>query len=96
MPSEVALTFNKSLQSYDPDGNIICIRDGDVSLLVDVSLCLSPFKTYPWLREPNTVVMALGYLEKDDEHELVSSFSYFLYLQWGNHSHARFRRNTQH
>ncbi|KAJ3554929.1 hypothetical protein NM688_g2849 [Phlebia brevispora] len=56
------------VQAYDSMNGIIIIKDGetDDELLVDVSLCLTPFKTYPWLQERNTAVMAVGYLEAYD------------------------------
>ena len=44
----------------------IVLKDGEAEdeLLVDISLCFSPFNTYPWLQELNTVVSVVGYLEK--------------------------------
>ena len=50
---------------FDSMKGLVLLRDGetDDELIVDISLCLSPFKTYPWLQEQNNIVMALGYLE---------------------------------
>lgn len=48
---------------YDPEHALICLDDEDASLLVDISLCLSGYASYPWLREHNSVVMVIGYLE---------------------------------
>ncbi|RPD78266.1 hypothetical protein L226DRAFT_567930 [Lentinus tigrinus ALCF2SS1-7] len=43
--------------------SVIMIHDGEDALLVDISLCLSAFKTSLWLRESKSLVMVLGYLE---------------------------------
>ncbi|CDO69294.1 hypothetical protein BN946_scf184976.g13 [Trametes cinnabarina] len=51
------------LLHHDTENSTILIHDGEDALLVDVSLCLSPGASSPWLREPGTIVMALGYLE---------------------------------
>jgi hypothetical protein len=60
------------LRFYDVANSIISLADEQDSLLVDISLCLSGFRSLPWLREENTPVMAIGYLEKLDELEDVS------------------------
>ena len=60
------------VQSYDAQRGTLTLRDGTTSdtLRVDVSLCLSPFGTYPWLQERNTVVVVVGYLEPcEDTHD---------------------------
>ena len=61
-------TTTRRVQAYDSLNGLIVLRDGETTddVLVDISLCLSPFKTYPWLQEQNTVVMILGYLEAYD------------------------------
>ncbi|KAI0702986.1 hypothetical protein C8T65DRAFT_786932 [Cerioporus squamosus] len=43
--------------------SIIMIHDGEDALLVDITLCLSAFKTSLWLRESKSLVVVLGYLE---------------------------------
>lgn len=55
-----------SLQAYALEESIIVLEDDDSHLLVDISLCLSGQASYPWLRERNTVVVAVGYLEVTD------------------------------
>lgn len=54
------------LAEYDLERSLIYLEDGDACLPVDISLCLNGQQSYPWLRERNTVVMALGYLELSD------------------------------
>ncbi|KAI0345856.1 hypothetical protein BDW22DRAFT_1353461 [Trametopsis cervina] len=54
------------LQAYALEESIIVLEDDDLHLLVDISLCLSGQASYPWLRERNTVVVAVGYLEVTD------------------------------
>ncbi|KAI9067099.1 hypothetical protein FKP32DRAFT_1609620 [Trametes sanguinea] len=51
------------LLHHDTANQTIMIHDGEDALLVDVSLCLNPGASSPWLRESRTIVMALGYLE---------------------------------
>ncbi|KAI0675021.1 hypothetical protein C8Q78DRAFT_1075364 [Trametes maxima] len=55
------------LLHYDIDSSTVLIHDSEDALLVDVALCLSAWRSTPWLREPRTVVMALGYLESSDK-----------------------------
>ena len=40
------------------------LTDEDDSVLIEVSLCVDPFKSSHWLRESRTMVVAMGYLEK--------------------------------
>lgn len=40
---------------------------------MDISLCLSGYRSLPWLREENAVVMVIGYLEKFEELSTVST-----------------------
>ncbi|KAL7281267.1 hypothetical protein ACG7TL_004575 [Trametes sanguinea] len=54
------------LLHHDTANQTVLIHDGEDALLVDVSLCLNPGASAPWLRESRTVVMALGYLELSD------------------------------
>lgn len=65
MPKVIYLTSFR-LRAYDPESALICLDDEDASLLVDISLCLSGDDSYPWLRERNSVVMTIGYLETLD------------------------------
>ena len=54
------------LLHHDTETSTIMIHDGADALLVDVSLCLSPFTPSPWLGESRTIVMVLGYLESSE------------------------------
>jgi hypothetical protein len=42
---------------------MLVIEDDETPLLVDISLCLNGDAFFPWLRECNTVVMTVGYLD---------------------------------
>lgn len=42
------------------------IDDEGTPLLVDISLCLSGDASFPWLREKNTIVMTMGYIDVVD------------------------------
>ncbi|KAI0334971.1 hypothetical protein GY45DRAFT_1367013 [Cubamyces sp. BRFM 1775] len=55
------------LLHHDTETSTIMIHDGADALLVDVSLCLSPYTPSPWLRESRTIVMVLGYLESSEK-----------------------------
>lgn len=59
------------MRLYDVQNALICIADEQDTLIVDISLCLSGYHTFPWLHEENTVVMAIGYLEKFEEMSTV-------------------------
>ncbi|KAH8093951.1 hypothetical protein BXZ70DRAFT_373398 [Cristinia sonorae] len=51
-----------------PSSPFIELTDGKQNtLLVDISLCLEPFKSSPWLREKHSLVMLVGYLEDLDD-----------------------------
>ncbi|CAL1707765.1 unnamed protein product [Somion occarium] len=52
------------VSSYDVKSATMVLRDEDESVLIDISLCLDPFKSYSWLRETNAPVMVVGYLER--------------------------------
>ncbi|KAI0093288.1 hypothetical protein BDY19DRAFT_419288 [Irpex rosettiformis] len=54
------------LQSCDLDHSMIVIEDQDTPLLVDISLCINGRASCPWLRERNTTVVAVGYLDVID------------------------------
>ncbi|KAI0700937.1 hypothetical protein BC835DRAFT_322507 [Cytidiella melzeri] len=54
------------LQAHDLEHSMIVLEDKDAPLLVDISLCLNGRASYPWLRERNTIVMAVGYLDVVD------------------------------
>lgn len=60
------MTDMGSVHAYDAPRETLTLRDGGTAdtLRVDVSLCVSPFRTYPWLEERNTVVVAMGYVEE--------------------------------
>jgi len=49
---------------YNSSSPYIQLTDGKCSLLVDVSLCLEPFKRSPWLIEKQALAMFIGYLER--------------------------------
>ena len=59
------------MQTYDAQRGTLTLRDGVTAdtLRVDVSLCLSPFRTYPWLQERNTVAVVVGYLESCEDDD---------------------------
>ena len=63
----------RRLRLYDAENSIISLADELDTLLVDISLCLSGFRSFPWLREENILVMVIGYIEKFDELDDVSS-----------------------
>ena len=63
----------RRLRLYDAENSIISLADELDTLLVDISLCLSGVRSFPWLREENTLVMVIGYIEKFDELDDVSS-----------------------
>ncbi|CCM03338.1 uncharacterized protein FIBRA_05467 [Fibroporia radiculosa] len=50
--------------AHNTEASLLLLADGDAALFVDISLCLSPFKSAPWLQEINTPVLALGYIEE--------------------------------
>jgi len=52
--------------TYDPSTPFIELTDGKYRLLVDVSLCLEPFKSSPWLIEKQALAMFIGHLEQHD------------------------------
>ncbi|KAH9928762.1 hypothetical protein B0H21DRAFT_120473 [Amylocystis lapponica] len=54
------------LLAYDILSATILVADAGSALFVDISLCLDPGKSLPWLREGKTTVIALGYLEERD------------------------------
>ncbi|KIP08282.1 hypothetical protein PHLGIDRAFT_117378 [Phlebiopsis gigantea 11061_1 CR5-6] len=55
------------IRLYDVKNALVCIADEQDTLIVDISLCLSGYHSYPWLHEENAVVMAIGYLERFNE-----------------------------
>lgn len=59
----------------------LCDGETDDELLVDISLCFSPFQTYPWLEEQNTAVMVVGYLEQNDSKPSLVSFMFVFFLR---------------
>ncbi|EKM54048.1 uncharacterized protein PHACADRAFT_185036 [Phanerochaete carnosa HHB-10118-sp] len=54
------------IRLYDAENALVCIADEQDTLLIDISLCLSGFRSFSWLREVNTPLMAIGYLERLD------------------------------
>lgn len=50
--------------AYDPKSAILLLVDEDSAVFVNTSLCLDPVESHAWLRENNSVVSALGYLEE--------------------------------
>jgi len=52
---------------YDHDASLLILQDPTTSmpvgLLVDVSLCLDPFKSLSWTREKMNLLMIIGSLE---------------------------------
>ncbi|OBZ66567.1 hypothetical protein A0H81_13466 [Grifola frondosa] len=64
------------LLAYDFDTTILLLHDGDNGLLVDVSLCLNPYKSMRWLRESNAIVMVFGYLEQSSSPLPVPALPY--------------------
>lgn len=40
------------------------LSDEDENVLIDVSLCVDPYRSSTWLRECHTLVVAMGYLEQ--------------------------------
>ncbi len=64
-PTEYVHPFH-SLQTCDLGHSMIVIEDGETPLLTDISLCLTGQTSYPWLRERNTTVVAIGYLDVVD------------------------------
>ncbi|KZT67143.1 hypothetical protein DAEQUDRAFT_713822 [Daedalea quercina L-15889] len=49
---------------YDRHTSVMLLGDGNSAVLVDLALCLDPFKPTPWLRESNSTVMVIGSLEE--------------------------------
>lgn len=56
---------------YDRDTSMMLLADGESALLVDLTLCLDPFKPTPWLKESNSILTIIGSL---DEVEVRSVF----------------------
>ncbi|TCD65180.1 hypothetical protein EIP91_003002 [Steccherinum ochraceum] len=69
-PSSKVRVAGRVSVPYNPPSPLIEISDGKHSLVVDVSLCLNPFQTAPWIRERQAPVMFIGYLEPAKSSEL--------------------------
>ncbi|PCH43944.1 hypothetical protein WOLCODRAFT_122884 [Wolfiporia cocos MD-104 SS10] len=52
------------LLSRSSDEALFLLSDGNNALFVDISLCLNPDKSMPYLRENNATLVVLGYLEE--------------------------------
>ncbi|KZT04658.1 uncharacterized protein LAESUDRAFT_657387 [Laetiporus sulphureus 93-53] len=52
--------------AYIPETSMLLLADGHAALFVDISLCLNPHSSMPWLRERNSVIMAMGNLEESE------------------------------
>ncbi|KZT27969.1 hypothetical protein NEOLEDRAFT_1059228 [Neolentinus lepideus HHB14362 ss-1] len=50
--------------SYDSANGCILLEDEKYALVVDVTLCIDPFKEQAWLRDRKEAVMVFGYLER--------------------------------
>lgn len=52
--------------------SLIVISEGPYILPVEVSLCTNPFRTAPWLREKNSLVSVIGYVESVKDELVVA------------------------
>ncbi|KAF8893989.1 hypothetical protein BD779DRAFT_1669499 [Infundibulicybe gibba] len=52
--------------SYDSSTGLVLLLDQDVSVLVDVSLCIKPWSS-SWVRERLSTLMIIGHLEVSTE-----------------------------
>ncbi|TFY69628.1 hypothetical protein EVJ58_g291 [Rhodofomes roseus] len=43
------------------------LADGAGAVLVDLTLCLDPFKPTPWLKESNTILIVIGSLDEVEQ-----------------------------
>ena len=59
------------VHTYSAPHELLLLQDGESgdTVHVDVSLCVSPFRTYPWLEERNTVITVMGYIEEVGKHK---------------------------
>ncbi|KAI0719713.1 hypothetical protein C8Q72DRAFT_863438 [Fomitopsis betulina] len=49
---------------YEHDTSMMLLAHGEIAVLVDLSLCLDPFKATPWLKESLSTLMVIGTLEE--------------------------------
>ena len=49
---------------YERDTFMMLLVHDEVAVLVDLSLCLDPFKTTPWLSESKSILTVIGTLEE--------------------------------
>ncbi|KAH9924853.1 uncharacterized protein B0H18DRAFT_1010468 [Fomitopsis serialis] len=52
---------------YDRNTSIMLLTEGESAVLVDLALCLDPFRPTPWLRESNSILMVIGSLEEVED-----------------------------
>lgn len=45
---------------------MMLLAHGEIAVLVDLSLCLEPFKATPWLKESHSILTVIGTLEELD------------------------------
>ncbi|TFK54053.1 hypothetical protein OE88DRAFT_1732775 [Heliocybe sulcata] len=56
--------------SYNSANGCILLVDDKDALVVDVTVCIDPFKKQQWLRDGKEAVMVFGYLERSESYRL--------------------------
>ncbi|EPT02644.1 hypothetical protein FOMPIDRAFT_1117929 [Fomitopsis schrenkii] len=54
------------LLMYEQETSMMLLAHGEIAVLVDLSLCLEPFKATPWLKESHSILTVIGTLEELD------------------------------